>query len=261
MSAELVPIAVPRGRFLYRTIEVLGVHIACLGGSSALEEIESLFEQGDCSLVAYANAHTLNLAYRDMAYRNVLRRAHLVLNDGIGLAIAARLQGREFPENLNGSDFNPRILALAARRGWRVYFVGSRPGVAADAAHRLEKAIPGLLVCGAHHGYFTNGNEERLVREIRSARADVLMVGMGNPAQEIWLDRNLKATGARVGIGVGAFFDFSADALPRAPAWMNKVGVEWVHRFVIEPRRMWRRYLIGNPVFLARAVRQSVRGM
>lgn len=238
---------------------MLGVPVARLTAAAAREELVRLYERDRPALAAYVNAHTLNLASRDSGYRALLETADIVLNDGAGLSIAGRVFGKPFPENLNGSDFNPRILEEAAARGWPVFFLGARPGVAAEAARRLSGRIPGLDVVGARDGYFRPDESQAVAREIASAGAGLLMVAMGNPLQEMWLSRHLEATGARLGIGVGAFLDFTAGVVPRAPAWMNRLGIEWLYRLLQEPRRMWRRYVLGNPVFLARVLRARLR--
>ncbi|HEX2057082.1 MAG TPA: WecB/TagA/CpsF family glycosyltransferase [Actinomycetota bacterium] len=241
------------------TVEVLGVPVARLTAAAARAEIVRLYERDRPALVAYANAHTLNLASRDSGYREVLRSADIVLNDGAGLAIAGRVFGRPFPENLNGSDFNPAILEEAAERGWPVFFLGARPGVAAEAAQRLSARIGALRVVGTRDGYFAASESDEVARSIAATGAGVLMVAMGNPLQELWLNRHLEATGARLGVGVGAFLDFSAGVVPRAPTWLNRLGLEWVYRLLQEPRRMWRRYVVGNPLFLARVLRARLR--
>ncbi len=232
--------------------------VARLTAAAAREELVRLYERDRPALVAYANAHTLNLASRDSGYRAVLRSADIVLNDGAGLAIAGRLFGRPFPANLNGSDFNPVILEEAAARRWPVYLLGAAPGVAEEAVRRLSERFPGLQVVGTHDGYLRDDESDDVAREIAKTGAGILMVAMGNPRQETWLNRHLEATGARVGIGVGAFFDFSAGVVPRAPAWMNRLWLEWLYRLIQEPRRMWRRYVLGNPLFLARVLRSRV---
>ncbi len=131
--------------------------------------------------------------------------------------------------------------------------------MAARAATELRERIQGLQVAGTHTGYFPPEDSAAVAEHIRATGARALMVAMGNPLQEMWLDRHLEATGARIGIGVGAFFDFAAGEVPRAPAWMNRFGVEWVYRLWQEPRRMWRRYVLGNPLFLARVIMERAR--
>lgn len=243
----------------HSTIEVLGVPIACLTPEAALAEIERLYDSEHPAFVAHVNAHTLNLATEDPGFHEVLRRADLVLNDGKGVMLAARLRGTRFPADLNGNFFSPLVLGRAAERGWPVFFFGASPGVAKRAAERLKERLPGLEVAGVRDGFFAPGGEGEVAREIREAGAGLLLVGLGNPLQERWIHRHLEQTGARVGVGVGAFFDFQAGVVPRAPGLLNRLGLEWVYRLTREPRRMWRRYLVGNPLFLARVARAGRR--
>jgi exopolysaccharide biosynthesis WecB/TagA/CpsF family protein len=238
------------------TLSILGVPISRLTGDQALEAIGDWAADGTCQTLAYVNAHTLNLAARNDALHRSLTRSRLVMNDGIGLSLAARMRGEGFSENLNGSDFTVRLLQLAASHDWGVFFLGGEPGVAEVAAERLEQRIGGLRVVGVSHG-FTDMSDEMLARRVRDAGAALLVVALGSPRQEIWLDENLEATGALVGIGVGAFLDFTAGRVRRAPRWMNALGIEWCFRLFQEPRRLWRRYLLGNPAFLLRAWRDA----
>jgi exopolysaccharide biosynthesis WecB/TagA/CpsF family protein len=203
--------------------------------------------------VAYVNAHSLNLAWAIPAYQEALSRCDLVLNDGIGFSLAARMRGVRVQENLNGSDFTLRILELAAARRWRVFLFGGQPGVADETAARLQERIEGLEIVGACTGHDVDAHE--VTAMIRAAAADVVLVALGQPKQELWLDEHLAETGCYLGVGVGAFFDFVSGRVTRAPAWMNKTGIEWLFRLFHEPRRLWRRYVLGNPVFLWRAWR------
>jgi exopolysaccharide biosynthesis WecB/TagA/CpsF family protein len=237
------------------TVRVLGVPVARVGRAEAISAVERAADAPEHALIAYVNAHTLNLAWSDRTYGEILGRAALVLNDGAGLAIAGRIYGAPFPENLNGSDFNPEIVGLAARRSWRVYFLGAGYGVAHEAARRLQERHPDLRIAGIRDGFFPRSDDRDIAQVIKTARADVVLVAMGNPLQEVWLDRYLAATGARLGVGVGAFFDFTAGNVRRAPQWMNRWGVEWLWRLVQEPKRLWRRYILGSPLFLVRVLR------
>lgn len=237
------------------SLDILGVPVALLSRAEALDRIQELYEAPGTSSVAYANAHALNLAFEDVEYHKVLNAAALVLNDGAGVAMAARMKGVRFPENLNGSDLNPLIVERAATQGWPVYFLGARDGVAERAAAAMRSRYPGLQVAGVHHGFFPETSSGTVAELVRTSGAGLLMVAMGNPRQELWLAEHLPATGASVGIGVGAFFDFSAGEVPRAPAWMNRAGIEWVYRLGREPRRLFRRYMVGNPTFVVRAWR------
>ena len=223
----------------------------------ALDAIEDLARSAPPVMVAHVNVHTLNLAVADAAYKELLRSADLVLNDGKGIMLGARLLRTPFPADLNGNFFTPLLLEVAGKRGWPVYFLGAKPGVAERAAEIVGGRIPGLTVAGARDGYFAADEEEEVAAAVRASGAKVVLVGLGNPRQERWLARWLGSTGALVGSGVGAFFDFQTGEVARAPDWMNRVGLEWVHRLAKEPRRMWHRYLVGNPRFLWRVLRQE----
>ena len=238
------------------TITVLGIPVAKLTVAEALAAAERSLAADQPAVLAYVNAHSLNLAARDEQYRTVLKRADLVLNDGSGLAIAAKVQGAEFPANLNGTDFTPKL--LAALDG-PVYFYGGRPGVAERATRNLVGQIPHLRVAGTAHGFLDATARGELPRRIKESGARILVVALGNPAQELWLAENLAATGAGLGVAVGAFLDFAAGEVRRAPDWMRRAGIEWVYRLWREPGRLWRRYVLGNPVFLFRVMRERMR--
>lgn len=238
-----------------RTVDVLGVPFARLTPEETVVEVERLYERDEPAWIAIENAHALNLASTDPAHREVLRRADLVLNDGKGVMLGAWLLGESFPADLNGNFTSPLLLATAEDRGWSVFLLGAAPGVIERAAERLEEKYPNLTIAGVHHG-FIRGREGEVAAQIRASGAGLLMVGMGMPLQEHWLDRHLRDTGVRLASTAGAFFDFQAGEISRAPVWMNRVGLEWVHRLAMEPRRMWRRYLMGNPVFIGRVLKQ-----
>lgn len=242
------------------TVTILRIPLPILTREGALDRVERAAVGDEPGLVLYVNAHTLNLAATEASYADVLLGSTLLLNDGVGVSLAARLARRPLVANLNGSDFNPLILERAASRGWKVFFVGGRTGIAATAAAKLTEAIPGLNVVGTSPGYLDRESSAAVAGEVRRSGAELLMVGMGSPLQELWLNDHLEGSGARLGIGVGGFFDFASGATPRAPHWMNRAGLEWSYRLAVEPRRLWRRYILGNPRFLARIIALRIRG-
>ena len=237
------------------TIEILGIPFARLTSADALAHVEALYERDDPAFVAHANVHTVNLAVADDGYREVLRSADMVLNDGKGVMLGARLLGERFPNDLNGNFFTPLVVSRAAEHGWPVFLLGAKPGVPERLAEALRAQHPEINIVGQRDGYFTASDEPGIVGAIKDAGAGLLLVGMGNPHQERFLARNLAGTGARLGIGVGAYFDFQTGTVPRAPQWMSERGLEWVYRLAQEPKRMWRRYLVGNPAFVMRVLR------
>lgn len=194
--------------------------------------------------VAFANAHGLLLAMDDAAYARTLSR-FLVLNDGIGAEIGARvLSGTGFPDNLNGTDFIPALLA-AAPAGTRLYLLGAHPHVVEKAATTFTDRYPAVEICGWRDGYFSPDDEAGIAAAINAASPDILLVAMGNPKQEYLIDRLFPHLEVPLALGVGALFDFTAGEVVRAPGTMRRFGLEWIFRFLQEPRRLGKRYTSG----------------
>jgi alpha-1,3-mannosyltransferase len=242
-----------------KTRTILGVPISVSTASQVEELLDGRFERGDYTVVAFANAHLLNIASRDENFKTALRNL-VVFNDGIGLDIASVvLYGSKFPQNLNGTDFTPWYLQNTRHR-YRIFLLGSRPGVVEHAKEYLSKSCPQHSIVGCHHGYFPKEDTPKIVNMIEASKPDIVLVGMGNPQQELWLVENLDKTGCRFALGVGALFDFMTGNVRRAPAWMRAARVEWVYRLIQEPRRLWERYLVGNFLFIFRVLMQRLSG-
>lgn len=238
------------------SIPIMGVNIALMRRDEALQHIDDAFSNGAKLSVAFANANLLNLARAAPAFRDALSR-FLVLNDGIALDVASRLiHGRTFPDNLNGTDFTPSFLAATSHQ-LRVFILGGEPGVADTSLCRLSRIYPRHAFVGAHSGFFDDSDNEDVVRSIRDSNADVLLVGMGNPRQEWWLANHFRHTGCQLGFAIGAFVDFSAGRIRRAPQLLRTLRAEWLFRLAIEPQRLVKRYTIDTAQFLAAAVREG----
>jgi N-acetylglucosaminyldiphosphoundecaprenol N-acetyl-beta-D-mannosaminyltransferase len=212
--------------------------------------------------VMYANAHVLNQSAGDEDLRRALERADLVYCDGYGVRLAAKALERPVPHRMTGADWIWGLAALCEQTGESIYLLGSEPGVARKAADRLTTTYPGLDVAGAHHGYFEPGSahDDRVVEDINARRPSIVLVGMGTPKQELWVQRNADRLDVDVLWTVGALFDVVSGKVPRAPGWLADNGLEWIFRLAIEPGRMWRRYLLGNPVFIRRVHQARARG-
>jgi N-acetylglucosaminyldiphosphoundecaprenol N-acetyl-beta-D-mannosaminyltransferase len=206
-----------------------------------------------------ANPEFLIAALRDPEFRRILLAADLVLPDGVGLLWAARWLGRRFPERVPGSDLIYRLAELAARRGWRLYFLGAAQGVAQAAAGRLQGLYPGLVVAGAFAGSPAPADDDALVARVAAARPDVLLVAYGAPAQDKWIARNRLRLGVPVSLGVGGSFDFAAGVARRAPRWVQRLGLEWLHRLWRQPWRARRIYtaVVAFPLAVLRAGRRG----
>ena len=154
-----------------------------------------------------------------------------------------------------GPDLFDALLALAARKAYSVYLLGAQPGVAEEAARKVAALHPGLTIAGVHHGYF-DPEDVTVVEAVHRAHPDMLFVGMPSPRKEYWVSENLDRLGVSFTLGVGGTFDVVAGVTSRAPMWMQRAGLEWVYRLYQEPRRMWKRYLVGNTRFVALVVRE-----
>jgi N-acetylglucosaminyldiphosphoundecaprenol N-acetyl-beta-D-mannosaminyltransferase len=218
-------------------------------------------ERGPTKRVMYVNAHVLNESREDPALRAALMDADLVYCDGYGVRLAAKALSTEIPHRMTGADWIWDLAARCEERDASVYLLGGDPGVAAQAGQRLRRTHPGLRVVGTHHGYFQmgSGHDDRVIEDVNACCPDILLVGMGTPKQEIWAQRSVDRLDCSVLWSVGALFDFVSGRVPRAPASLSDNGLEWIFRLAIEPQRMWRRYLVGNPVFLGRVLSQARR--
>jgi N-acetylglucosaminyldiphosphoundecaprenol N-acetyl-beta-D-mannosaminyltransferase len=224
-----------------------------------LRRILDYADAGERRRVSYVNAHVLNESFDLPELRAALLASDLVYCDGYGVRLAARLIGIEVPYRMTGADWIWGAASLCEARGRSLYLLGSDPGVAEEAARRLRRWYPRLEVRGTHHGYFDPGSPhaERVLEDIAERKPDILLVGMGTPLQELWVERNHERIEASVVWTVGALFDYVSGRTPRAPHWMAHHGLEWIFRLALEPRRMWRRYLVGNPMFLGRVLAEA----
>lgn len=248
------------------TIEILGVPVHSLTMDQAVDlVIDTAQDRGPSppasfTQFAFVNADCLNIAYNNAPYHSMLNRVPWVLGDGSGVRKASQMLGREIADNVNGTDLFPLLCQRAAAEDIPIYLLGARPGVTDTMKEKLTARFPGLNIIGHHHGYLDAESEPRILHEIATSGARMLFVAFGAPRQDMWIDQHQNELGdVRLAMGVGGLFDFMSERIPRAPKWMRKSGIEWVYRLVQEPGRMWRRYIIGNPLFLWR-VRQQIKG-
>lgn len=235
-----------------KSFELLDARIDNLSQASALSRIFAPHHGLGCRQVFFVNAHCLNVATEDAAYRADLRQADLVLPDGTGVRWGARWHGIQVTANLNGTDLFLPLCEKAAREGLSLYLLGGESGVAMDAAHAMQARFPNLQVAGYRDGFFEPDEHASIVDEINASGADLLLVGLGVPLQEKWIHQHATRLKVRSALAVGGLFDYYAERVSRAPVLVRRLGQEWVWRLVQEPRRLARRYLIGNLQFLWR---------
>jgi alpha-1,3-mannosyltransferase len=241
------------------TRDVMGVAVTTATAAEVVADLDGRLARCDRIEVAYLNAHTSNLAASDPEYAEILR-GFTVLNDGAGLDLASRvLHGQRFLENLNGTDFTMRYLVETSHT-FRIFLLGAEPGVADVAAQVILRRAPRHEIVGTRHGYFGADLPGEVASAIATSGADLVLVAMGNPTQERFIAAHFDEMGCRIAFGVGALFDFLSGRVSRAPAWMRAARIEWVYRLLLEPRRLWRRYIVGNVRFVARVFASRRRG-
>lgn len=204
------------------------------------------------------NAHLVNQAAGDVSFSQDLRGVDVLYADGQSVVWSARVLGVPVAERIATTDLAPVVVRLAAQRGLRLYLLGGEPGVADAAADRLRRDHPDALI-RTHHGYFSADDEQEILRGIREWGAEIVFVGMGDPRQLRWATEHRAALGPATVLTSGGLFDWLSGRNARAPRWMIRAGLEWLWRLGIEPKRLWRRYVIGNPAFVARVAAAYVR--
>lgn len=238
-------------------LEIGKLKVRKLTERAADELILSAMKARQARLVAFCNAHTVNMAEASAEMVAALEGA-LLLNDGAGLDMAARLLSqRAFPANLNGTDFIPRFLA-ASSEPIRIFLLGGKPDVAEGARSALQRRYPWHRFVGTHHGYFDRARLDQFDTLLGEARPDLVILCMGQPLQEI-VGRAVADRYGVVVMAAGAFLDFASGRIERAPAWIRRLRLEWLFRLAREPRRLAHRYVVGNPLFILRVLRQRVR--
>ena len=216
----------------------------------ALEQLDRMVKKRS-SFGAFINAHCLNIACHDREYVDILNQADAVWPDGSGLRMAGKLRRFPVPGNVNGTDMFPLICA----KPYRIFMLGGKPGVAEKAMENAKAKFPAAEFIGAALGFFADSAEEqKVIEKIKVLDPDILLVAMGVPKQEKWIAKHRHELVCGVALAVGGLLDFVSGRIPRAPVWMRRLGIEWCYRLYQEPRRMFRRYVIGNPLFLLRVI-------
>ena len=246
-----------------KTVRILGIRFARIDMENALRVIEEFITNGRKSQVCVTNAYSLVLTQKDDQFRDITNSASLVVADGRPLAWISRLYGKPIPERVSGYDVVYELSKSSAKKRYKLFFLGSTSITLKRMVENLKEMFPSLQIVGVYsppfEEQFSPGENEKMISLINNAKPDVLFVGLGAPRQERWIWEHKDELHVPVSIGVGAAFNFLAGTVRRAPKWMQKCGIEWLFRLCEEPRRLWRRYLIGNPTFLWLVGKELIR--
>ena len=231
------------------SFELFGIRLDALSNRGLVDIVSRELENPGLSIIGNHNLHSLYLWFHDLRVQEFYRLNKYTHIDGMSLVLLGRLFGLPLKREHRATyvDLLPLLAAEAARRQWRIFYLGSRPGVGEKAARILREHYVGLQIA-THHGYFdaATASSENLavLAEINDYAPDILMVGMGMPRQEVWLLENHKEIGARAVLCCGAMMDYTAGEIPSPPRWIGRLGFEWLYRLLSEPARLWGRYLV-----------------
>ena len=238
----------------HQSVVILGVRVCAIDQRGLIEQVITWVKQGEQHSLTYANAHSLNLAMEDASFRELLNKTDLVYVDGIGVVWAGRLFGRESLHKVTGRKWIDALCRRGEEEALRLYLLGGKPGVAEQASKMLKQRYPRVILCGSADGFFQTKSEAQVLAEINETRPQVLLVGMGAPAQERWVAQNRVKIPAEICWSAGALFDYLAGVERPVPLWLERIGLEWAWRFIQDPKGKWRRYAIGIPYFAFRVI-------
>ncbi len=237
------------------SVNVLGVAVSPLNMDLAIQQIAEAISARRKGYICVTGVHGVSEAQTDAEFRQILNRAFLCTPDGMPLVWMGRLQGKKSMDRVYGPDLMLAVMEESEKRGWRHFFYGGANGTAKDLETRLVQRFPKLQLVGIYEPPFRPlypDEQRQLEEQVRAARADIMWIGLSTPKQERFMSQNLERLDVTLMFGVGAAFDFHAGRVRQAPRWMQRSGLEWLFRLSCEPRRLWKRYLKNNPLFVAR---------
>ena len=245
----------PNKKFLSK-INLMDVNFDNVSMTDAVDALAKDMSEGKRKKVYYVNADCFNTTVEDKDYLELLQKGDYILPDGIGVLLACKMIGVGLRENVNGTDMLPFICQMAVENNYSMYLFGAKPGIAALMRQKLVEIYPSLRIVGERNGYFSeDSTEEQMIKEINDLKPDILLVAIGVPAQEKWIAEHFDKMSCRLTIGVGGLFDFYSGNIKRAPLWLREMGLEWIFRLLMEPKKKFKRYTFGNSSFLWRVLR------
>lgn len=236
---------------------IANVEIDNITREEVRDKVIKIIDQGHKGYIVTPNASHIVLHQKSQEFKNAYKNAGLILADGMSLIWASRLLGNPIQEKITGIDLFYLLAPLAKQRGQSVYFLGGDEDVIRGVVDHARTKFDGLNISGWHHGYFTD--HDVMVQEINEAAPDILFIALGFPRQEKWICENIDRLNIKVAICVGGIFDILSGKKKRAPHCLQTIGMEWFWRLIHEPRRLWRRYLLGNPEFICLVLKEMLK--
>lgn len=229
---------------------ILNTYVNALSMDETIRFVEKIIQNGQPTQHVVINASKVNLMRTDKNLREIVNACPLINADGASILWAAKKLGIPLKERVTGIDLFLKLVELADKKGYKIYLFGAKEEVVEKVKIIFEAKYPNLQIAGYRNGYFTDADEQGMVENMRNSGADMMFVAFSSPKKEYWVNKNLNDIDIPFVMGVGGSFDVVAGVTNRAPKWMQRMGLEWFYRFIQEPRRMWRRYMVGNWKFI-----------
>lgn len=261
MTASIAPERPAANVEEIRTVNLFGVPVQAATFEQALDQVDRAISSGQPMHIGVVNAAKIVNMRRNPELADSVHASDVIFADGMSVVWASRFLGEPLPERIAGIDLMHGILERGAKNGYRIYCLGAKQEVLDKVCEEFGRSYPGATIAGAQHGYFSEDDEERIAKNIRDARADVLFVAITSPKKENFMARWGSVCNVKVVHGVGGSFDVVAGLVERAPEAWQRAGMEWLYRVLQEPGRLWKRYLVTNSIFLGMLIREKFRRM
>ncbi len=252
---DYVPYYSIKGENMSKRVEFLNTYVDSLTMEETLLEIEKAIINKDCIQHVVINAGKVNLMQTDPELTKIINECPIINADGQSIVWASNYLGNKIPERVAGIDIFTELVEISAEKGYKPYFFGATQEVVETVVNKFKEKYPTLEVAGYRNGYFKDEESTKIAEDIKKSGADILFVAFSSPKKEFWIKEHMNIMQVPFAMGVGGSFDVIAGKTKRAPEWMQKVGLEWFYRFIQEPRRMWRRYIVGNYLFISTVLR------
>lgn len=237
---------------------MFGCNVAAINMKETLEAVESLIIKRIPTQHVVINAGKVVLMDKDEKLRDIVNKCPIINADGQSIVWASKFLGKPIPERVAGIDLMEDLIKLSSEKGYGIYFFGAKEEVVCEVIRRYKGKYPNLNISGYRNGYFSKDDMPEIIDDMSKSKADILLVAFSSPKKEYWLSENIDNINIPFCMGVGGSFDVIAGATTRAPIWMQKIGLEWFYRFIQEPSRMWKRYLIGNSKFIYLTLKEKL---
>lgn len=242
-----------------KTVELFGCNVASVTMEETLKEIEQIIDNKIPTQHVVINAAKVVLMDKDPELKKIIAKCPIINADGQSIVWASKFLKKPLPERVAGIDLMANLIELSAQKGYSIYFFGAKEEVVCNVVKHYKEKYNNLKVAGYRNGYFTENDMPDIIDDMKKSNADILFVAFSSPKKEYWLAENMDKIGIPFCMGVGGSFDVIAGITKRAPRWMQKCGLEWFYRFLQEPGRMWKRYLVGNSKYLSLTFREKFK--